>query len=390
VPRVHGPADPGRDRQAQCAPRRAGLARQRSEVAVREPVQALKGLAALTLALALALVQCVPDAPAAAPEAGLGSRYPLEVRISFDAALFHWLESLTGATLGKTVPGHLQEYAKVFGGFTAEDRAHLEAFARVRLAHAQAPAPPLEFRGMNAMRERLFDGDGAESEVGALAGELSQGQLAALRRSLAWFAPKYEKVWRNGRVPREFLKAARRDPAAARLDALLVRLAQFYGVPPHGAPRPRLLLVPVPDGWGTHAYALTRTMLLEIRAGDRLANQAAVVVHENAHFLFSRLPGERQQRLEAAARAASPAGAAAWATLHEALPTVLGQGVADRMFCPEDWSMGARWYHTAGVDRYAKALLPLLDRILAAGGALDEAFVREAVAAYAPATPPGP
>ena len=81
------------------------------------------------------------------------------MRISFDAALFHWLESLTGATLGKTVPAHRQEYTRLFGAFDETDRASLEDFARVRVAHAQAPAPPLAFRGMNAMRETLLDGD---------------------------------------------------------------------------------------------------------------------------------------------------------------------------------------------------------------------------------------
>jgi hypothetical protein len=189
-------------------------------------------------------------------------------------------------------------------------------------------------------------------------------------------------------VPRAFLRSAQEDPALPRLDALLVRLARFYGVPPDGAPRPRLLLVPVPAGWGTHAYALRRTLLLEIREGDRLADQAAVVVHENAHFMFSRIPAARQERLEAAARAVSPTGADAWALLHEALPTALGQGVADRAFST-DWSTRGHWYHRPDVDRYAKALMPLVDRTLAEGGGLDEVFVTRAVAA-APLTPRAP
>ena len=272
---------------------------------------------------------------------------------------------------------------RLFGGFDAQDRAHLDAFARVRLAHAQEPAPPLAFRGMSAMRERLFDGDAADP-MAALAADLTREEMADLRASLAWFAPKYVKVWQDGRLPRAFLAAARSDPAAKKLDAFLARLAKFYGVAPDGSPRPRLLLVPVPDGWGTHAYALKRTLLLEIRDGDRLPDQAAVIVHENSHFLFSRIPRERQERLEAAARAAGPAGAAAWATLHEALPTAMGQGVADRAF-RRGFSTEARWYHTEDVDRYAKALLPLVDRTLAAGGVLDETFVTRAVALIPPA-----
>ena len=309
------------------------------------------------------------------------------MRISFDAALFHWLESLTGATLGKTVPAHRQEYKRLFGDLDENDRKYLADFTRVRVAHAEAPAPPLAYRGMNAMRERLFDGDEADPMT-ALARELSAEDMATLRKSLAWFAPKYARIWRDGEVPQAFLRTAREDPARAQLDALLVRLARFYGVPPDGAPRPRLLLVPVPGGWGTHAYALRRTLLLEIRKGDRLADQASVIVHENAHFLFSRMPAPRQEALEAAARAASPGGGDAWELLHEALPTALGQGVADRAFSA-DWSTALRWYHKPDVDRYAKALLPLVDRTLAEGGVLDAAFVARAVAA-APLTPRSP
>jgi hypothetical protein len=173
-----------------------------------------------------------------------------------------------------------------------------------------------------------------------------------------------------------------------RLDRLLVRLASFYGVAADALPRPRLVLVPVPGGHGTHAYAINRTLVLEICPGDRLADQAAVVVHENAHFLFSQLPNDQRRRLEAAARAASPEGAAAWVTLHEALPTALGQGVTDRMFRPWGWSRKARWYDNQEVDRYAKALLPLLDRALASGAGLDETFVRQAVAAFPSTRPP--
>lgn len=299
------------------------------------------------------------------------------MRVSFDAALFHWLESLSGATLGKTVPAHRQEYTRLFGPFDANDRARLEDFARVRVVHAQAPAPPLPFRGMSAMRERLFDGDEADP-MAELAKELSPEDMAALRRSLAWFAPKYARIWREGAVPQAFLRTAREDPELPRLDAMLVRLARFYGVPPDGAPRPRLLLVPVPGGWGTHAYALRRTLLLEIRKGDRLADQAAVIVHENAHFLFQRIEPARAGSLERVAAERGSIGDESWLLLREALPTALGQGVASRRFQP-DFSLEARWYHLDEVDAYAKRIYPLVSRTVRRGGRLDAEFVRAAV-----------
>jgi hypothetical protein len=135
------------------------------------------------------------------------------VRISFDDALFHWLESLIGATQGKTIPAHRQEYVRLFGRMQAEDRARLDDFARVRMAHAQ-------LRGVSAMRERLFDGDEADPMAG-LARDLAPGDMAALRRSLAWFGPKYARIWREGAIPEAFLREARTDPGLQRLDALL-------------------------------------------------------------------------------------------------------------------------------------------------------------------------
>jgi hypothetical protein len=267
----------------------------------------------------------------------------------------------------------------VLGPPGPEDRAQLQAFTRVRLAHARKTG------GLSAMRERLLE-TGGESAMDALSGDLDPADLAALRESLAWFRPKYRAVWKDGRVARAFLEAAERDRAATELDLLLARIAAFYGVRPDAAAAPRLLLVPVPDGYGTHAFALRRTLVLEIRPGDRLADQAAVIVHENAHFLFGRVPAERVARLERAARDEGSSGGDAWESLREALPTALGQGVADRRFRPGSWSPGDAWYHTRDVDRYAKALLPVVERALAAGRALDAELVREMVRAYSPRT----
>jgi hypothetical protein len=68
--------------------------------------------------------------------------------------------------------------------------------------------------------------------------------------------------------------------------------------------------------------------------------------------------------------------------LNEALPTALGQGVADHAFRPNAWSTGAPWYHTPEVDRYAKSIYKLVNRAVATGAKFDEAFLREAVRLY--------
>jgi hypothetical protein len=72
----------------------------------------------------------------------------------------------------------------------------------------------------------------------------------------------------------------------------------------------------------------------------------------------------------------------AWLALDEALPTALGQGVADRVFRPLSWSKKVQWYHAPDVDTYAKAIYPLVLDALASGRSIDEAFVKNAIDVY--------
>ena len=140
-----------------------------------------------------------------------------------------------------------------------------------------------------------------------------------------------------------------------------------------------MILVPVPHGYGTHAEAVGRFLLIEVREGESLADQAEVIVHENAHFLFDRVPRERRAALRAAAARQGAAGERAWSLLREALPTALGQGVAGHELRPRAWSIEDPWYHIGDIDRYAKALHPLVADAVSSGRRFDEEFVRDAV-----------
>jgi hypothetical protein len=233
---------------------------------------------------------------------------------------------------------------------------------------------------MSPMRRIFLETGDLASALERASSELDPEGFAAVRDALTRFGPRYEPIWREGSVPRSFLERFRDDPAREELDRLLGRVARFYDVDARAAPRPVVVLVPVPPGYGTHATAVGRYLLVEVRPPDRLADQASVIVHENSHFLLHSLDPARRQRLEAIARELPPTARAAWEALHEALPTALGQGVADRAFRPRLWSKAHRWYHREDVDRYAKALYPLVQETLERGGRFDERFVRSALA----------
>src|SRR6185436_10666432 len=125
-----------------------------------------------------------------------------------------------------------------------------------------------------------------------------------------------------------------------------------------------------------HAEAIGDVLLLEIRSGEGLADEASVVVHENAHFLWSLVPGDRQRSLSRAAADEGEAAEKIFRVLGEAIPTVFGQGIADRSFNPSSWSLHDPWYHVEDVDACAKRIYPVLETALKLGQKLDEDLVR--------------
>ena len=322
-------------------------------------------------------------APAASPppteQLLLGPSYPVEVAISFPAALLHWLDSLAGveglgATAGKTVEAHRAEYVRLFGRPDAETSERLRVFARARTA--LAARLPRERR--DALTVAFFEARSLEAALAAASALASEDELAGLRGAIEALEPRYRRVWNDGAEPRRFLSRASGNERAAELGELLVRIARFYGVSAADPPHPRIVLVPVPRGHGTHAQAIGRNLMIEIRPGEGLLEQVAPIVHENAHFLFARVEPERLAALARVAAEQGALGDEAWLLLREALPTALGQGVASRRF-QSDFSLDARWYHLQEVDAYAKLIYPLVARTLRRGDRLDAEFVREAV-----------
>jgi hypothetical protein len=312
----------------------------------------------------------------AADDEFLGPEYPLEVRISYPAGLFQWLDSLANTSAGKTIPIHRQEFVRRWGKPTAADNALLLKFRRARVAHHAAT------RNASALLGIFCSERDVKAALAAARKDLSPDEASDLAEALAGLTPKFDALWDDGAVPKAFVKRVGDDPQRAELATLLARIAAFFDVDPKALPRPHLVLVPVPEGWGTHAQAVGRQLLLEIRAGDGLPEQAAVIVHENTHFLFQAMPQARRAELAAAAKALHESGETAWTTLQEALPTAFGQGIADRIVRPAQWSRRNPWYHDPEVDAYAKSLHAAANHALAGDGRFDDVFLRRAVQAW--------
>jgi hypothetical protein len=317
----------------------------------------------------------------------LGKSYPLEFQVSYHAALFHWVDSLAGTSGGKTVAAHQREYAARLGNPTATETKLLDRFRRARVHDARQPtANPDDdaenLRGGSALRRTFLDAPDLVSALESAELEVDPEDMAALRETFAYFGPKYEAIWQDGQVPVRFLSRFANDPKRVELESLLARITGFFDTDLSELPRPTVVLAPVPTGYGTHATAIGPYLLIEVRPPDRLRQQASVIVHENSHFLFINMNPERRRRIEAFVASSSERTREAWETLHEALPTAIGQGVADRIFRPRSWSKQQVWYHTRKVDAYAKALYPLVRKALDSGEPFDKAFLKQAIEVY--------
>ncbi|HZN56183.1 MAG TPA: hypothetical protein VFB67_12770 [Candidatus Polarisedimenticolaceae bacterium] len=290
------------------------------------------------------------------------------------------MDSLAGTSAGKTIPAHREDYLKRFGALSDADKTALEAFVAARAEHMRRSTG-------SAMLGAFCNAATVAAALEGVRGELSGKSWEGLAGALDHFEPKYRKVWNDGAIPQAFLERARADARLPEIAALLEKIVKFYGVDPLAATPPRLALVPVPAGYGTHAEAIGGVLLLEIRDGEGLAEEASVIVHENAHFLWSLVPPERKTDLADFAAGMNGRAQREFPHLGEAIPTALGQGVADRLFRPSSWSPDDPWYHVPEIDLCAKRIFPIVRYALEAGQQMDRDFLVRTLAAATRSNP---
>jgi hypothetical protein len=324
-------------------------------------------------------------APPVRPRLLLDDSYPLEVSYTFHAALLHWLDSVAEltppfGTAGKTTPVHRLAYQQHFEQPTAEDIRSLEGFHRARVAWVEKA----EEGDRHDLTLAFFRAGSLDEALESCDAMLEPRAAADLRNAVERFAPRYRTLWNGGAIPAAFLDESREASGRKGLADFLVSVSAFLGVPPSKEDPPHVVLVPVEPGYGTHAQAIERFLLIEVQPGETLLDELAPIVHENVHFLVKTIDRERRERLEQAAAGSGPDGAKAWRLLHEALPTALAQGLATYELRRTHWSLDEPWYHVAEIDAYAKRLFPLVKDALEHDGAFDENFVRKAVTAYSP------
>ena len=330
----------------------------------------------------LALLICALAAgpmTAGEPSTFLDDPFEIGECSSYHAALLHWVDSLSGVTApagtaGKTMRAHRAAYERMSERLGGDEIDLLRGFRQARADDANAA----EAHERNRLTVSFFGAKDLDTALGGMEAIAGDGESSAIRAALGAFDPHYRTIWNEGEQVRLFLERSAEEPARDEIAAFLVKVARFYA-PEESDTRPCLVFAPVDPGFGTHAQAIDRFLLIEVRPGDSVREQVGPIVHEAAHFLFDGIDPERKAALEETAASIGAAGVLAWSSLAEALPTALAQGVATKTITPDRWSEERRWYHRGAVDAYAKRLLPLVEQTLEAGGSFDDDFMRKAV-----------
>jgi hypothetical protein len=194
--------------------------------------------------------------------------------------------------------------------------------------------------------------------------------------TLAWL-PHAAELSRQRTAYAQFL-------AQSQLMRQFGRLRTFYGsVWPDALPY-RVQLNPQLDqskDFTNHAWVSGNVVLLDCHPIARnFAEGSGVIFHEMSHSLSTQQRRELQQQLEGwYLHHASPNRRSAYNLMEEALATVAGEWIyAQQNGQPEP----GEWYNDDYINRYAKALYPLMTGYVERGQTIDSLFVGQAIGLF--------
>lgn len=359
-------------------------------------------VAALVLSTAPGVVLPVGAAPAVEPGA-LPAPPPrhlprFEISISYVANLVHWIDNLAGSSQGKTIRSYRQYWQRRFGTPDPEEMELLRSWLTLRYKAIAKPEPSiLNASGCLPQREeapdwrqsfriRSYESASVDAFVDAMSGELTTEERGTLRAVIEKFRPRFDEAWKETVYLSRFEEKLGPFLEESGLRSFLGEVAAFFGVDPDAFPPGKIELMALPEEGATHAQADGRYLLIEIRPSDGPADQIQVVAHETSHYLWHLVDAARNDHLARQTHAAGKGGSVTWNLLREALPTALGQGLAESRLAPRRFGERNPWYHIEEVDRFAKEIFPIVRAAFRDGKPL-EGGVMEEIARRAESSP---
>ena len=347
-----------------------------------------------------------PEPPPAAASSGERGASPIATDVSYVANLFHWVDSLAETSNGLTQPAYYRAWFGRFGPLDVADRERLAAFRRVRLREYKPRPATADTAGSECLpsepdtpsRRQLLNAAAMQATsvpdlVERARAFLLPEEAEAVDAALDHFTERFDFLWAEFDWLVAFRREFDRFLAEPVTRQWIAAMARFTGAWEYSTAPTLFSFVAVPSQeYGTHAEASERALLLEVRPDDSIAEQVPVIFHELVHDFQRRVPPIERAVLAGRYVREGYRGAMANSLLREALPTALGQGLAQLRLAPDAYRPELPWYHLESIDRYAHALLPLVSRAFDSGqrfaeippaqviGALDDATLSEAPA----------
>lgn len=208
----------------------------------------------------------------------------------------------------------------------------------------------------------------------------SKKEYEVLKNTIVYFEPGYKKlVWEAQKeiLDKQFSEF-KKQALECKLSERLEKVRNFADSKWNPELPFVIVLTPLPDPGEhghTHGESLGRVQVVELLPHDEYSKKADVVFHELCHAIWhtkSDLDSVRKKFGEIG-------GDLAYAELNEGLATALGQGwYSKKAFGKPQKS----WYAEPMVDKYSRALYPLVCKYLDNDLRLDDAFINEAAAIF--------
>lgn len=140
-----------------------------------------------------------------------------------------------------------------------------------------------------------------------------------------------------------------------------------------------IILMPIPNNSKERVRAWGHTgryfEMLEITPEFKTSEILGVASHECCHTLWAYMSGERERQLKRWFLEVN--GVFQWQLLDEALATAFGNGFIGNLISKDnDLEV---WYRNIYIDKYAKAILPLLEKYISMSKPLDKNFCIDAM-----------
>jgi hypothetical protein len=207
---------------------------------------------------------------------------------------------------------------------------------------------------------------------------------AKLMRALRTLEPIHRlHIWEPSKL---FLARAKLDLEKARhaykMEALLQRIATFYGSAWPNGEAITIGLVPVPgkrERSISYAHSAGAFEIVEIMEEDDIDSRFGVLIHELCHSLYQAQPPERQTGEVAKFKSSRTLSAhLAQLEINEAVATAIGNGWVEADIQANDVA-DTLWYNDPVIDAYSKAIYPDIKRYLEEGKTWDDALTERMI-----------